>query len=179
MLYSKQEWLKTREEMNEVFADVPEALENTCEVLDKVETYSIDHAPIMPFFPIPESFGTEEDVRRKYSEEQLFEEFTRDENGEVIMSREEGEQKIKKLGGYDKLYRIKFEADYLAKLAYDGARRLYGDPIPEEVSERVKFELHVMKTMGFPGYFLIVQDFINAARKDLGVMILINRVQAL
>ena len=171
MLYSKQEWLKTREEMNEVFADVPEALENTCEVLDKVETYSIDHAPIMPFFPIPESFGTEEDVRRKYSEEQLFEEFTRDENGEVIMSREEGEQKIKKLGGYDKLYRIKFEADYLAKLAYDGARRLYGDPIPEEVSERVKFELHVMKTMGFPGYFLIVQDFINAARKDLGVMV--------
>ncbi len=171
MLYSKQEWLKTREEMNEVFADVPEALENTCEVLDKVETYSIDHAPIMPFFPIPESFGTEEDVRKKYTEEQLFEEFTRDENGQEIMSREEGEQKIKKLGGYDKIYRIKFEADYLAKLAYDGARRLYGDPIPEEVSERVKFELHVMKTMGFPGYFLIVQDFINAARKELGVMV--------
>ncbi len=171
MLYSKQEWLKTREEMNEVFADVPEALENTCEVLDKVETYSIDHAPIMPFFPIPESFGTEDDVRKKYTEEQLFEEFTRDENGQEIMSREEGEQKIKKLGGYDKIYRIKFEADYLAKLAYDGARRLYGDPIPEEVSERVKFELHVMKTMGFPGYFLIVQDFINAARKELGVMV--------
>ncbi len=171
MLYSKQEWFKTREEMNEVFADVPEALENTCEVLDKVETYSIDHAPIMPFFPIPESFGTEEDVRRKYTEEQLFEEFTRDENGNEIMSREEGEKKIKKLGGYDKIYRIKFEADYLGKLAYDGARRLYGDPIPEEVSERVKFELHVMKTMGFPGYFLIVQDFINAARKDLGVMV--------
>ena len=171
MLYSKQEWLKTREEMNEVFADVPEALENTCEVLDKVETYSIDHAPIMPFFPIPESFGTEEDVRKKYTEEQLFEEFTRDENGQEIMSREEGEQKIKKLGGYDKIYRINFEADYLAKLAYDGARRLYGDPIPEEVSERVKFELHVMKTMGFPGYFLIVQDFINAARKELGVMV--------
>ena len=171
LLYSKQEWLKTREEMNEVFADVPEALENTCEVLDKVETYSIDHAPIMPFFPIPESFGTEEDWHKKYSEEQLFEEFTRDENGQVIMSREEGEKKIKKLGGFDKLYRIKFEADYLAKLSYDGARRLYGDPIPEEVIERVKFELHVMKTMGFPGYFLIVQDFINAARKDLGVMV--------
>ena len=171
LLYSKQEWLKTREEMNEVFADVLEALENTCEVLDKVETYSIDHAPIMPFFPIPESFGTEEDWHKKYSEEQLFEEFTRDENGQVIMSREEGEKKIKKLGGFDKLYRIKFEADYLAKLSYDGARRLYGDPIPEEVIERVKFELHVMKTMGFPGYFLIVQDFINAARKDLGVMV--------
>ena len=171
MLYSKQEWLKTRAEMNEVFADIPEALDNTCEVLDKVETYSIDHAPIMPFFPIPAEFGTEDDVRRKYTEEQLFEEFTRDENGNEIMSREEGEKKIKKLGGYDKLYRIKFEADYLAKLSYDGARRLYGDPIPEEVAERVKFELHVMKTMGFPGYFLIVQDFINAARKELDVMV--------
>ena len=171
MLYTKQEWLKTRAEMNEVFADIPEALDNTCEVLDKVEAYSIDHAPIMPFFPIPADFGTEEDTRRKYSPEQLFEEFTRDENGNEIMSREEGEKKIQKLGGIDKLYRIKFEADYLAKLAYDGARRLYGDPIPEEVEERVKFELHVMKTMGFPGYFLIVQDFINVARKELDVMV--------
>ncbi len=171
MLYTKQEWFKTRAEMNDVFADIPEALDNTCEILDKVETYSIDHAPIMPFFPIPESFGTEDDVRRNYTEEQLFEEFTRDENGNEIMSREEGEKKIKKLGGYDKLYRIKFEADYLAKLAYDGAKKLYGDPIPEEVRERVNFELHIMKTMGFPGYFLIVQDFINAARDELGVMV--------
>ena len=171
MLYSKQEWFKTREEMNQVFADVPEALDNTCEVLDKVETYSIDHAPIMPFFPIPADFGTEEDIRRKYSDEDLFQEFTRDENGNEIMSREEGEKKIQKLGGIDKVYRIKFEADYLAKLAYEGAKRLYGDPIPEEVNERVKFELHVMKTMGFPGYFLIVQDFINSARDKLDVMV--------
>ena len=87
------------------------------------------------------------------------------------MSQEEAESKIKKLGGIDKLYRIKFEADYLAKLAYDGAKRLYGDPLPEEVSERVKFELHIMKTMGFPGYFLIVQDFINSAQDELGVMV--------
>lgn len=171
MLYSKQEWFKTREEMNAVFSDVPEALSNTLEILDKVETYSIDHAPIMPFFPIPEDFGTEEDVRRKYSEKQLYDEFTTDENGENPLPPEEGEQKIKRLGGYEKLYRIKFEADYLAKLAYDGAKRLYGDPLPEEVAERVKFELHIMKTMGFPGYFLIVQDFINSARDELGVMV--------
>lgn len=171
LLYSKQEWFKTREEMNEVFADIPEALANTCEVLDKVEQYSIDHAPIMPFFPIPAEFGTEEDVRKKYTEQQLFDEFTRDENGNVIMSQEEGEKKIKKLGGYEKIYRIKFEADYLAKLAYEGAKKRYGDPLPEEVAERVKFELHIMKTMGFPGYFLIVQDFINSARDELGVMV--------
>ena len=171
MLYSKQEWFKTREEMNEIFADVPEALSNTLEILDKVETYSIDHSPIMPFFPIPEEFGTEEETRKRISPEELFREFTTDENGKEIMSHEEAEKKIKKLGGIDKLYRIKFEADYLAKLAYDGAKRLYGEPLSDEVYERVKFELHIMKTMGFPGYFLIVQDFINSAQDELGVMV--------
>ena len=171
MLYSKQEWFKTREEMNEIFADVPEALSNTLEILDKVETYSIDHSPIMPFFPIPEEFGTEEETRKRISPEELFREFTTDENGKEIMSHEEAEKKIKKLGGIDKLYRIKFEADYLAKLAYDGAKRLYGEPLTDEVYERVKFELHIMKTMGFPGYFLIVQDFINSAQDELGVMV--------
>lgn len=171
MLYSKQEWFKTRAEMNEVFSDVPEAMANTLEILDKVEMYSIDHDPIMPFFPIPAEFGTEEDVRRKYTEQQLYEEFTTDENGENPLPKEEADKKIKHLGGFEKIYRIKFEADYLAKLAYDGAKRLYGDPIPDEVAERVKFELHIMKTMGFPGYFLIVQDFINAARNELGVLV--------
>ena len=171
MLYSKQEWFKTREEMNEIFADVPEALSNTLEILDKVETYSIDHSPIMPFFPIPKEFGTEEETRKRISPEELFREFTTDENGKEIMSHEEAEKKIKKLGGIDKLYRIKFEADYLAKLAYDGAKRLYGEPLTDEVYERIKFELHIMKTMGFPGYFLIVQDFINSAEDELGVMV--------
>ena len=171
MLYSKQEWFKTREEMNKIFADVPEALSNTLEILDKVETYSIDHSPIMPFFPIPKEFGTEEDTRKRISPEELFREFTTDENGNEIMSHEEAEKKIKKLGGIDKLYRIKFEADYLAKLAYDGAKRLYGEPLTDEVYERIKFELHIMKTMGFPGYFLIVQDFINSAQDELGVMV--------
>ena len=171
MLYSKQEWFKTREEMNGVFADVPEALSNTLEILDKVEIYSIDHDPIMPFFPIPEEFGTEEQWRQKFTEEQLFDEFTCDENGENPLPREAGEKKIQKLGGYDKLYRIKFEADYLAKLAYQGADRLYGTNRDKEVDDRIRFELHIMKTMGFPGYFLIVQDFINSARDELGVMV--------
>ena len=171
MLYSKQEWFKTRAEMNTVFGDLPQVMANTLEILDKVEMYSIDHDPIMPFFPIPAEFGTEDDIRRKYTEQQLYEEFTTDENGENPLPKEEADKKIKHLGGIEKIYRIKFEADYLAKLAYDGARRLYGDPIPDEVAERVKFELHIMKTMGFPGYFLIVQDFINAARNELGVLV--------
>ena len=171
MRYSKQEWFKTKAEMNEIFKDIPEALSNTLEILDKVEIYSIDHGPIMPFFPIPESFGTEEEWRKKFSKEDLYKEFTTDENGEHPLDAEKGQAVIDRLGGYDKIYRIKFEADYLAKLAYDGARRLYGDPLPDNVKEHVNFELHVMKTMGFPGYFLIVQDFINAARKELGVWV--------
>ena len=195
MLYSKQEWFKTREEMNEIFCDVPEALSNTLDILNKVEVYSLDHDPIMPFFPIPESFGTEEEWRKKFTEEDLYREFTSDENGENPLPREEGEKKIKKLGGYDKIYRIKFEADYLAKLAYEGAYRRYGVAPPtapegasiaasetivapsgaeggaSEVLDRIRFELHIMKTMGFPGYFLIVQDFINSARDELDVWV--------
>ena len=171
MLYSKQEWFKTKEEMNEIFADVPEALSNTLEILDKVEFYSIEHEPIMPFFPIPESFGTEEQWRQRITPEELFREFTTDENGKNPLPQAEAEAKVKKLGGVEKLYRIKFEADYLAKLAYDGAHRIYGDPLSDEVEDRIRFELHIMKTMGFPGYFLIVQDFINSARDNLGVMV--------
>ena len=171
MLYTKQEWFKTRAEMNEVFADIPEALSNTLEILDKVEIYSLDHDPIMPFFPIPESFGTEEEWRKKFTEDDLYREFTTDENGENPLPHDIADKKIAKLGGYDKIYRIKFEADYLALLAYKGAKALYGEPLPKEVEERVKFELHIMKTMGFPGYFLIVQDFINSARDELGVMV--------
>lgn len=171
MRYTKQEWMKSQQEMNDIFSDIPEALENTLEIVKKVEHYSIDHGPIMPFFEIPTEFGTEEEYRSRLTEQDLFDEFTRDENGNVVLSQEDAEAKIKKLGGYDKLYRIKFEADYLAKLAYEGAKKRYGDPLSEEMMERIKFELHIMKTMGFPGYFLIVQDFINAARQQLGVSV--------
>ena len=171
MLYSKQEWFKTQEEMNEVFADVPEALANTQEIVDKIEFYNIEHDPIMPFFPIPESFGKEEEWRKKFSEEDLYKEFCSDENGENLMSPQDAQKRIDHLGGYDKIYRIKFEADYLSYLAYEGAKKQYGDPVPDDVKDRINFELHVMKTMGFPGYFLIVQDFINSARDKLGVMV--------
>ena len=171
MRYSKQEWFKTTEEMNLLFADEQEALANTVEILDKVEEYSINHAPIMPNFAIPVEFGTEDEYRKKYTEEDLFKEFTCNEHGETVMSKEDADKKIKKLGGYDKLYRIKLEADYLAELTFIGAKKRYGDPIPDNVMEQLKFELHIMKTMGFPGYFLIVQDFINAARTELGVSV--------
>ena len=172
MLYSKQEWLKTTAEMASIFGESdPEAMAATVDICRQVENYSIDHAPIMPTFDIPADFGTEEEYRTRFTERQIFDEFTRDEHGNVVMSEEEGRKKIDKLGGYDKLYRIKLEADYLAKLTMEGARKRYGDNLTDEITERLKFELYVMKTMGFPGYFLIVQDFIRAAREELDVSV--------
>ncbi len=171
MHYTNQEWLKSPEEMAAIFADLPEALENTQEIVDKVEIYDIDRDPIMPLFPIPEDFGTEAEWHKKYTPEQLTAEFTSDENGENPLPDDEAAKKIKKLGGIDRLYRIKFEADYLKHLTMQGAKQRYGDPLPKEVEDRIRFELHVMKTMGFPGYFLIVMDFIRGAREELGVSV--------
>ncbi len=171
MHYTKQEWLKTPEEMAAIFSDIPEAMENTQEIADKVEIYDIDSGPIMPKFPIPESFGTEAEYHQKFTDKDLFDEFTRDENGTVVLSQEDAEKKIKKLGGYERLYRIKLEADYLAHLTYEGAKKRYGEELTKEQADRIRFELHIMKTMGFPGYFLIVMDFIRAAREELGVSV--------
>ena len=120
MHYTKQEWFKTQAEMNELFADVPEALDNTIEVVNKIERYTIEHGPILPNFPLPEGF-TEND-------------------------------------------------EYLRYLVYEGAKERWGDNLSEDHRERIDFELDVIKNMGFPGYFLIVQDFIHAARK-IGVSV--------
>ncbi len=170
MRYTREEWFKTTAEMVALFPDLPEALETTEEIAGKVEEYELDADPIMPVFPIPAEFGTEEEYRKRFTEEDLFNEFTQDEKGNVVMSREEAEKKIRKLGGYEKLYRTKLEADYLRDLTLKGAVKRYGDPLPEAIMERINFELHVMKTMGFPGYFLIVEDFITAAR-EMGVFV--------
>ena len=149
MRYTKQEWLKSPEQMWQVFADIPEALENSLEIENKVEFFDIDSNAMMPVFPIPESFATEEQYRSKFTEAMLREEFG---------------DGFDRLGGYEKAVRVKLEADYLTKLAYEGAALRYGAKLTTEQKERIDFELHVMKTMGFPGYFLIVQDFIRAAR---------------
>ncbi|MDR1403861.1 MAG: DNA polymerase III subunit alpha [Tannerellaceae bacterium] len=114
MRYSKQEWMKTTAEMNAVFSDVPQALSNTLEIADKVESYSIDSDPLMPNFPLPEGF-TDAD-------------------------------------------------EYLKYLTYEGAKKKY-KTLTEEITERLDFELKTVKRMGYPGYFLIVQDFIAAARE--------------
>jgi DNA polymerase III subunit alpha len=156
MRYTKQEWFKTTAEMNKLFADIPESIANTAEVVAKIEDYKLDNAPIMPVFPIPAEFGDEEDFRGKLTESGLKEEFT--------------EESYTSLGGFEKVARIKFEAEYLRHLTYEGALLRYGNPLPEHVTTRLDFELDVIKNMGFPGYFLITADFINAARK-MGVLV--------
>jgi DNA polymerase-3 subunit alpha len=156
MRYTKQEWFKTQQEMNELFSDIPEALANTAEVVEKIEEFELNSPPIMPVFPIPEEFGTMEDFRKEYPEAKLVEEF--------------GEETFTRLGGYEKVLRVKQESDYLRHLTFEGAKERYGDPIPENIATRLDFELNTIKLMGYPGYFLIVQDFINAAR-EMGVLV--------
>ena len=121
LLYTKQEWFKTRKEMELVFSDIPEALTNTMEILGKIEMYDIDHKPILPDFPLPDGFESED--------------------------------------------------DYLRYLTYEGAKKRYGEDLSDELRERIDFELQTIRTMGFPGYFLIVQDYIHAAREQLGVWV--------
>ena len=156
MRYTKQEWFKTTAEMNRLFSDVPQAIENTNEIAAKIEEYKLDSDPIMPDFPIPENFATEEEYRQRFPEELLLTEF--------------GEDAYNRLGGYEKVVRVKLESDYLEHLTCEGAKTRYGNPVPDDVKERIDFELDTIKTMGFPGYFLITQDFINAARK-MGVLV--------
>ena len=149
MRYTKQEWLKTPQQMWQIFADVPQALENTMEVADKIELYNINSDALMPVFEIPADFGTEENISENFTQEMLKEEFGNN---------------FERLGGYNKVVRIKFEAEYLKKLTYAGANERYGDNLSNEIIERIEYELNTIKRMGFPGYFLIVLDIISNAR---------------
>ena len=120
MRYTGQEYMKTQQEMRELFADIPESIENISEIVGKVKEYKLDHDPIMPDFPIPDEFSDAD--------------------------------------------------EYLKHVTYEGAYKRWGEDIPEPIRERLDFELDVIKKMGFPGYFLIVWDFLKAAR-DLGVSV--------
>ena len=148
MIYTGQEWFKSEEDMNALFPDNPELIAATREVADMVEEYELDSPPIMPKFPIPESFGTEEEYEKRFDEESLKAEF----------------KNFDRLGGREKVLRIKFEADYLEYITREGARKRWGEPLDAVTEERVAFELDTIKQMGFPGYFLIVNDYISNAR---------------
>lgn len=154
--YTQQEWLKSYDEMRAALPEeCLEAIHATAEVAAKVEAYELNSAPIMPKFPIPEAFGTEADYAGRFPEEALRGEFER----------------YDRFDGYDKVLRIKLESDYLAHLTWEGAaRRWPGEALTGEIRERIAFELNTIKQMGFPGYFLIVQDYIAAAR-GMGVLV--------
>jgi DNA polymerase-3 subunit alpha len=117
--YSKQEYLKSEKEMRSIFSDLPEAIDNVADLVDKIEIYKLDRDPIMPEFELPEGFSDDD--------------------------------------------------EYLRYLTFKGAEKRWGT-VSKEQEERLNFELSIIKKMGFPGYFLIVQDFLRAAR-DMGVSV--------
>ncbi len=150
MRYTTQEFLKTRDEMSALFADIPEVLENTVNLAEKIEDYDLNRNAIMPEFEIPEDFGTLAQYKEKFSETDLIEEF--------------GQEAYSNHDSFEKVLRIKLESDYLKERTYDGAIKRWGS-LSDEIKERLDFELGVIKRMGFPGYFLIVEDLIDAARE--------------
>ncbi len=147
MRYTQQEYLKSEEEMLDIFYKHPETLANTLEVADKIEVYKIDKDPILPKFDLPEDFLKDIDsYLEKYKE--IIDEGRCDKNGT-----ERGEEFCRSVA-------------YLCHLTYKGAQWRYGDNMTEEQAERIEFELKTICKMGFPDYFLIVQDFIAAARSE-------------
>ncbi len=120
MRYTRHEYLKSTEEMLELFADYPQAIENTREIVNKIEHFELNSEPIMPDFPLPEGFS--------------------DSN------------------------------DYLRHITFEGAFERWGNPLSPEIEERLNFELDTIKKMGYPGYFLIVADFIKKAH-EMGVIV--------
>ena len=157
LMYSGNEYLKSCEEMELLFKDYPQAITNTQEIVDKVEVFDLHREPLLPIFDIPESFGTLEQYKNKYPIE--------------IIKENLSEDVIEEKGGYEKIIRTKFENAYLHFLTYQGVKKKYGEDISEDLQERIKFELSTIENMGFPGYFLIVQDFINYAQDELDVIV--------
>ena len=147
MRYTQQEYLKTEEEMLDMFYKHPETLANTLEVAEKIQSYKVDKDPILPKFDLPEEFMADID---RYLEEykRIIDEGRCDKNGN-----ERGEEFCNSVA-------------YLCHLTYKGAHWRYGDELSDVQAERIEFELKTICKMGFPDYFLIVQDFIAAARSE-------------
>lgn len=145
--YTQQEYMKSEEEMAALFPDHPEVISNTMEIYDKIENYKIDRDPILPKFKIDETFLKNIDTYlERYKE--------------II---DVGRCDAK---GNDRGKEFTYSVAYLCHLCYEGARKRYGDSFSPEHKERIDFELKTICKMGFPDYFLIVQDFIAAARAE-------------
>ena len=165
MRYTGQEYLKSEQEMAELFGDHPEALTTTLEIADQVEEYSLEHKPLMPNFPIPDDFPIDLP--------QLKESFSKKIKDEVLLAEVQRATSLDELiGGHPELAESLMIAKqflYLKHLTFEGARRRYGE-LNEQILKRLDYELSTIEWMGFPGYFLIVWDFIRAAR-ELGVSV--------
>ena len=145
MRYTQQEFLKSEEEMAGLFPEHPEVLANTLEVADKIESYKIDRGHVLPKFDLPEDFLADIDNQlEKYKD--VIDVGRCDKDGT-----DRGEEFCRSVA-------------YLCHLTYKGAHIRYGETFTEEQSERIDFELKTICRMGFPDYFLIVQDYIAAAR---------------
>ena len=143
--YTQQEYIKSEEEMLALFPDHPEALANTLEVLDKVESYSIDRDPVLPVFEIDPVFMQDIGAHlEKYKD--IIDEGRCDKKGNY---RGDG---------------FCHSVAYLCHLTYLGAHERYGETLTPEQEERISFELKTICRMGYPDYFLIVQDYIAASR---------------
>ncbi len=143
--YTQQEYLKSEEEMSLLFPDHPEALATTLEIAEKVENYSIDIPPVLPKFELEPTFLEEIDrYLERYRD--IIDEGRCDKNGN------------------DRGVEFTHSVAFLCHLTYKGAHRRYGEVLSEEQEERIVFELKTICRMGFPDYFLIVQDYIAAMR---------------
>ena len=169
MRYTFQEYLKSPEEMAALFPDHPEALATTLEIADKCEDYKLTHTPLMPNFPPPEDFPIalgelRESFVKKIEDEEMLAKIgacaTVPELEELVA----GDKELS-----DRLMVAK-QYCYLKDLTYKGAHMRYGDVLDEKTEERIKYELSTIEWMGFPGYFLIVWDYIRAAR-EMGVSV--------
>lgn len=159
MRYTTQEYLKSEEEMAAMFSDFPEALKNTEEIADKIEDFSLSHKPYMPDFPLPNDFELKfEAVRRTMLKAQNVD--------------EDAVNAAKTLSNLESIegYTIACQFQYLKHITYQGAYKRWGKELKDDIRERLEFELETVEKMGFPGYFLIVWDFIKASR-EMGVSV--------
>ena len=147
--YTQQEYLKSENEMMALFPNHLEALSNTLEILDKVERYDINSAHVLPKFRIDEGFLSDIDRQLELYRD-VIDRGRNDEKGNF-----RGEEFCKSVA-------------YLCHLTWEGAKERYGDAAQTdpELHDRIDFELKTISYMGFPDYFLIVQDFINWAKRN-------------
>lgn len=192
MRYTRSEYLKKPEQMAALFSENPELLENTMEIASKIEQYSLSHDAYMPNFPLPENFELDVVSLKQVFKNSFSNTVNAIKDGEKrerllgllseVFAQIDLCQTVQELDELvetqtwdvallaDTKYPIAQQFLYLKHITYDGARKRYTDDIPADTMERINFELDTVERMGFPGYFLIVWDFIRAAR-DMGVSV--------